>query len=77
MIKRFCDLCGKNITEEEHASFDMPYPLSCIDVDDGFHVYEVGVSFRDIPLDLCKNCLNKIWNGQNDKPFDMGKLLFK
>lgn len=77
MIKRFCDLCGKNITGEEYASFDMPFPLSSIDLDDDLHVIELGVSLKDIPLDLCVSCLDKIWKGQNDKPFDIHKLLFK
>lgn len=74
MKKTFCDLCGKNITEKEHASFDMPFPISSIDVDDLFHVYDVGVSFREIHLDMCSDCLTKVWNGQNDKPFDIHKL---
>ena len=77
MIKRFCDLCGKNITGEEHVSFDMPFPFSSLDVDDDFHVIELGACFKDIALDLCVSCLDKIWKGQNDKPFDIHKLFIK
>lgn len=54
MIKRFCDWCGKNIKDGCGRMFDLPIP----DTDE------------DMAVDICDDCLKKLWDGRLDKPID-------
>lgn len=58
MIKIYCDCCGKNIRDGWGRTFDLPLP----DTD------------SEIAIDICKDCLKKLWDGRLDKPIDKKPL---
>ena len=58
MIKRYCDCCMKIIRDGLGRTFDLPLP------------YEEA----EIAIDICDDCLEKLWDGRLDKPIDKKPL---
>ena len=67
MVRRFCDCCGNDITRGFGFEITLP-DGSDVTVRNG-EIQGISVG-DDITLDLCMDCLGKLWGGILHRPIN-------